>query len=1478
MEKQNLLSLQAVGVKMTQVARKVTAQHGRTEETTRSAEEHYRAIFENSPVGIFQSTADGHFLRVNPAMAKIYGYASPKEMVTNIHDIARQIYVNPDERTRFVNPLNKQGVISAFVGENYRKDGSRIWTQTDARAIKGADGNILYYEGFITDITERRQVEQSLSQTQHLMRRITESSPNLIYLYDLIERRDIYANRRLGEMLGYTGEELAKISGKSFQHLMHPDDLALLPEWFQRYATLPNGKSIETEYRLRHADGEWHWFANSSLIFNRTLDGKPKQIIGTAQDITERKRADEKLRESEERFRSLYENSTIGLYRTTPGGKILLSNPAIVRMLGYSSFEELTQRNLEENGYEAGYERSEFQKQIERDGEVRGLESHWKRKDGATICVRESAKAIRDSDGRVLYYEGTVEDITEHKQAEEALRASENHFHTLFDNMLEGYAYCKMIYENEKPSDFIYLGVNNAFEKLTGLKEVAGKKVSEVIPGIQRSNPELFEIYGAVAFTGKSTKFETYVEQLKIWFSISVYSIEKGYFVAVFDNITKRKQAEEALRKSERVLLEAESLGHTGSWEQDLVTGEIFNTRENLRLFFGDNPGNKGGLFEDYSQAAHPGDREYVMRRHVQLLEGGPGDIEYRVVWPDGSVHWIFGRAAIVRDELGRAIRVSGTNVDITKRKQAEETLQNNISLLNATLESTADGILVVDKEGKVTTFNQKFVELWRIPQSILAAQFDEKALAFVIDQLKKPEEFLAQVQKLYSTPDAESFDVVELKDGRVFERYSKPQYLGTLSVGRVWSFRDITERKRTEKEIRESEQRFRSFIEASADGAVLIDEDEKIIEWNPMQEKITGISKAQAIDSSFADMQFKLLPSALRAGRSPKYFKDTLRIAFQRGEAPQLNKPSEVEIQTATGERKFLMQTAFPIKTEHGFRIGSVIRDITESKKAEAIIRQRLAELELIYQSGLEMSQILEPEEIAQRIIAQLESYLNWHHSAIRLYEPESQTLKIIGFNVPGIKEKTERQGLEGHFNSLVQKPGDGLSGWVVQHAQTLRISDLKHDARYVETFPGLNSGLYIPIKTDDRVIGVISVENELPDAFSELDEQLVGTLANQAAIALENSRLNKETMRQLKRLQALHSIDLAIANSLDLNVTLEVLINQVVQQLGVDAAAVFLLRPDIRTLKYSSSKGFHTRLLENLNQNLFLDESLAGRAIFENHISGSPASQEPNDNLKEIWAAEGFQSIYAVPLLTKGELKGVLKVFYRSKIQPPAKGWMDFLETLAGQAAIAIENIQLYEGLQKSNMELSIAYDATIEGWSRAMDLRDEETEGHTKRVTNMTLQLAAHFGFSGEMLMHIRRGALLHDIGKLGVPDGILLKPDKLTDEEWVIMKKHPAFAFEMLSPIQYLNRAINIPYCHHEKWDGTGYPRGLSGEQIPLEARIFAVVDVWDALTSDRPYRKAWQKDEVMEHIQSLAGTHFDPAVVERFLELQKKENQ
>jgi putative nucleotidyltransferase with HDIG domain len=273
------------------------------------------------------------------------------------------------------------------------------------------------------------------------------------------------------------------------------------------------------------------------------------------------------------------------------------------------------------------------------------------------------------------------------------------------------------------------------------------------------------------------------------------------------------------------------------------------------------------------------------------------------------------------------------------------------------------------------------------------------------------------------------------------------------------------------------------------------------------------------------------------------------------------------------------------------------------------------------------------------------------------------------------------------------------------------------------------------------------------------------------------------------------------------------------------------------------------------------------------ENRIVSVPDLHREDTIFKKrgLLDGEDFTAYYGVPLVAKGRVKGVLEILHRRPLEPDRE-WLEFLDALALQAAIALDNSALFDDLERSNMELSMAYDSTIEGWSRALDYRDKETEGHSQRVTEMTLRIARQIGMSEEELVNMRRGALLHDIGKLGIPDSILLKPGSLTEEEWNIMRQHPVYSYELLRPIAYLRPAIDIPYCHHEKWDGTGYPRGLKGEQIPLSARIFAVVDVWDALRSERPYRPAWTEERAREYILSLSGVQFDPVVVGTFVEI------
>jgi HD-GYP domain-containing protein (c-di-GMP phosphodiesterase class II) len=449
------------------------------------------------------------------------------------------------------------------------------------------------------------------------------------------------------------------------------------------------------------------------------------------------------------------------------------------------------------------------------------------------------------------------------------------------------------------------------------------------------------------------------------------------------------------------------------------------------------------------------------------------------------------------------------------------------------------------------------------------------------------------------------------------------------------------------------------------------------------------------------------------------------------------------------------------------------------------------------------------------------------------------------------------------------VNAPGQVLGAYEIYHDLSVVQPSIDEMRLYVAVsvslgFLVLFLALFFLVRNASRELVLRNEENSA--LYQETKKQV-----------LELQRSEEQSQRRYQRLVALRAIDEAISASLNLTLTLRVFLDQATAQLQVDAADVLLFNHSTQVLAYAAGRGFRT---EKINTSLIrLGDGDAGRTALERRLLTIPDLTQAKDFTRPALVAdEAFHAYYAVPLITKGQVRGVLEIFHRSALSPD-KDWLEFLEGLAEQASIAIGSAELFDSLMHSNIQLSRAYESTIEGWSHALDLRDKETEGHTRRVTEMTVNLATMFGMSigDDQLVHIRRGALLHDIGKMGVPDTILLKPGPLTDEEWQLMRKHPVYAYEMLSSIEYLRPALDIPYCHHEKWDGSGYPRGLKGEGIPFSARLFAVVDVWDALCSDRPYREGWSQAKAREYILEQRGTHFDPGVVDIFLKMLDKES-
>ena len=393
--------------------------------------------------------------------------------------------------------------------------------------------------------------------------------------------------------------------------------------------------------------------------------------------------------------------------------------------------------------------------------------------------------------------------------------------------------------------------------------------------------------------------------------------------------------------------------------------------------------------------------------------------------------------------------------------------------------------------------------------------------------------------------------------------------------------------------------------------------------------------------------------------------------------------------------------------------------------------------------------------------------------------------------------------------------------------------------------------------------------------DSLSRSGNPLVSTAIqditriSQSLLLLEQSVGDQLKLKQ-SQLRALMSVGQVINSSLGLRRVLEEVMDSLISLMHAERGFL-MLRESNGEMAVQIARGIaHI----NLDEEAFKVSKTIVRRVVE---SGAPvlttnAQADPRFDAQMSVAAYQLRSILCVPLKLKKDLIGVLYVDNRAHAGIFKDNDLELISAFADQAAVAIDSARLFEDLQESHRELEKAYQATLEGWVRALDLRDKETEGHTQRVTILTQRLARSMGVEGQALIHITRGALLHDIGKMAIPDGILLKPGELTEDERLLIQRHPVYAYEMLSPIAFLVPAIDIPYCHHEKWDGSGYPRGIRGKEIPFAARIFPVIDVWDALTSNRPYRRAMPQYEVRARIKAESGKHFDPVVVDAFMEM------
>ena len=522
----------------------------------------------------------------------------------------------------------------------------------------------LYSVHILEDITDNRRVEAALIESEEKFRKITESAQDAIIMMG-VDRRISFWNTAAERIFGYAA---AEAMGRELHPLITPATAhAAFAQGFRHFLDSGEGpvvgKVIEVS-ALRKGGEEFP----AELSVSATQFGGQWHAIGIVRDITERKRAEEELRLRAQ----LLDGVTDSIFLTDFDGNFIYLNEAAWKSRGYTR-DELMAINLH------ALDVPEYEKLIE----IRGrellekghsiFESAHRRKDGSVMPIEISARII-ESGGRKLIL-AAARDITERKRVEQKLRESEKLYRSLFENMLNGFAYCRMIFEDDQPQDFIYLSVNAAFETLTGLKNVAGKRVSEVIPGIRQSDPGLFEIYGRVSLSGKPERFEIYVEGLQQWFWISVYSPERGCFVAVFDVITERKKAEQTLKKSEALLSEMGRMAKMGGWEFDAQTGEGTWTEEVARIHDMD-PAELTSF--EIGLGFYQGESRQKIEAAIKaaIADGTPYDLELEMVTAKGNHKWVRTIGQPVKED-GRVVRVGGSFQDITERKQAEAAIQH---------------------------------------------------------------------------------------------------------------------------------------------------------------------------------------------------------------------------------------------------------------------------------------------------------------------------------------------------------------------------------------------------------------------------------------------------------------------------------------------------------------------------------------------------------------------------------------------------------------------------------------------------------------------------------------------------------------------------------------------------------------------------------------------------------------------------------
>lgn len=1404
-----------------------------SKESQKDLTQNYMEIFEAAGEGIFRSSPDGRFILVNPAMAQIYGYSSPQEMIDLVKDINTQIHLSPDSRKKFADMLKEYGFVNRFETQNIRKDKTIIWTSTNAREVRGKDGGTKYFEGFVTDITKQKIAEEinRISEARYHM--LVEHASDGILISDA-DGNLIEVNKQICTMLNYEKDELLS---KNLSGLISKEELALRP---LKLPEILAGKNIKIERTLLQKNGG---YVSVELHSKALPDGN---LITIARDNSARKLLQETLTRSEKRFRSLIENSMDAIALYSAEGRILYQSPASVNILGYP-VEELVGKSAFDIVVAEDQEiaQREFLSILDTPGKSLKLEVRCHHKDGNTRWLEVIGTNLLDEPG-IEAIVANYRDITERKKTEEKLE------HQLAElTILHAVALAEstsasigeligsvteIISSTIRPDNCGVLLLSEDGSLVTPHPSYYGTNAENLL----KSTPVNMGVCGTVIQTGSpilindTSKSDIYLESSEgINSELCVPILVSSKIVGVLNIESRIKNA------------------YTEADERLLVTiaGGLANAMIRLLLFEHEEKLHKqaDALREATASLTESLDRAIIYEKILTLSAK-------LVDYTSASIELINGRYAEIVAQRGLP-----ENFNFVGKSYELEPQKWDMDLWTPVIISN------VQDDSRFVKFPEtSYIRGWMgIP---LIAQ--EKLIGFLNFDSDKIGFFKKEDAALLQTFGNQAAIAVE--NSKHFEQESRRARI-------IEAIADIATETTTSHDsnvvLDKIARRAMELLVANNVAVYLLQDDNQTIKvvvshgvysqqllshTIRLGEGITGNliaeGKAEIINITSDD------PRRINVPGTPKNDKESETMMS----APLLLHGKcigSINVWRLVNQGLFSqMELNFLVSIAHQTSIALEASHLLE----EAI--KNAQETSAIAEVGRNISSTLQLNSVLERIAFHAKNLLNAETSAIYLSEPEKNILvSIAAIGVDSEEIKNDP--------ILV---GGGILGSIAQQGFGEIVNNTENDPRVLiikgtESRP-LEHIMGVPIMSKDILTGLLVVWRQgqkLEFRKTELDFLI--RLAQQAAIAIENARLFEAEQRRRRDSEILSQATGALTNSLDVNELLETILDWLNKIAPYDSASITLDRGagfEIATSRGLPSGTDFSKVRFPINEKwMEIANSRQPMCIYD-------AQLDPR--FEKLEGTEYIHGWMGVPMFTQNSLIGFINLDSRTPGAFDDTEQTASVQIFANQAATAIDKTQLFTNLQLSNYELYLAYDTTLEGWGKALELRDKETQGHTQRVTDLTLKLARQMGIPESDLIHVRRGVLMHDIGKMGVPDSILHKQGPLTKAEMVEMRKHTQYAYDLIYPIVYLRPAIDIAFNHHEWWDGNGYPQKIKGEEIPLSARIFAIVDVWDALLSDRPYRKAWSRKKVVQYIKDLSGKQFDPKVVKEFFKLIKSD--